>query len=423
MDILSEIARTKIKNLPSFYEAIKRRGVIAEIKKKSPSAGLIKEVDVVLQAKKYERAIALSVLTDEVYFGGTPEDLNRVRVKTTLPILRKDFIVEPSQLTEVRSSAVLLIVALLGERTREMIELLDELQVEAVVEVNHEKELKIALEAGAKILLINHRNLRTFEVDPEVSLRLLPLIPKGILKIAASGIHSVEEGRRYFDAGFDAILVGEFLMKAQNPSRMIELMKRRVKVCGIKDPEMAYSAAVAGADYIGIVFHKESKRYVSPQEAKKIAEAARLGGAIPVGVFTQQSSREILEIADIVGLTHVQLHGEKARESHSLLPPEYVRFYAVEVDEKGHYQMPEGLDSQRDFLLYDSKTPGKGVSFIKEGFIPHRDYPFFIAGGINPLNVREVIKALAPDGIDVSSGVEKEGRKDQHLIEALIEQC
>ena len=423
MDILSEIAKTKERTLPSFALAIKRKGIIAEIKKKSPSAGVIKEMDVVLQAKKYERAIAISVLTDTPYFGGSVEDLNRVREEVSLPTLRKDFIITPSQLTEVRSSAILLIVALLQEKTGEMMHLLQELKVDALVEVNNEAELKTALKAGASIIAINHRNLKTFEVDPGLSLRLLPLIPQGVLKVAASGIHSVKEARRFFDAGFDAILVGEALMKSENPNRMIELMKRRLKICGVTDPLIARFAAEAGADYVGLIFHKDSKRYVTLSQAKEVALAARLGGAIPVGVFTDHSKEEILAISEEVGISHIQLHGKTAREAHASLPPQYTRIYVIEVDEKGNYEPPPLLNKERDHLLYDSKSPGQGKSFNKKGFIPHPDYPFFIAGGVTPLNVKGMIQEYDPDGMDVSSGVEIEGKKEKHLIEALIRQC
>ncbi|MBP9841337.1 MAG: hypothetical protein KBC64_02795 [Simkaniaceae bacterium] len=423
MDILNQIAESKKKRIPSFYEAIKRRGVIAEIKKKSPSAGEIKQVDVVAQAKKYERAIAVSVLTDASYFGGSLDDLNRVRESTSLPVLRKDFIVERGQLTEVRSSAVLLIVAILQEETASFIRLVEELSLDALVEVNNEKELEIALTAGASLIAINHRNLRTFEVDPQTSLRLAPLIPQGVLKVAASGIYSIEEARNYFDHGFDAVLVGEALMKSSNPSRMIELMKRQVKICGVTDPETAYFAALQGASYVGLVFHQESHRYVDPSQGKQIAEGARKGGAIPVGVFTHQSKEEIIAIAEEVGLTHLQLHGDRARESYLDFPSHYTLIYVVEVDEKGSYEIPQGLNQEKDYVLYDSMTPGKGVSFLQAEWKPCKEYPFFIAGGITPLNVKEKIAHFNPDGIDVSSGVEKGGVKDKQLIEALIRKC
>lgn len=416
MDILEEIAQTKYEKLPSFYAMLKRRGVIAEVKRKSPSAGAIGEFDALEQAKRYEGAVAISVLTDEKHFGGCLDDLRAVQKGVLQPVLRKDFIVQPSQLMEVKASAVLLIVALLGKELGRYLEFVERLGIDALVEVHDEEELDIAIAAGAKIIGINNRNLKTFHVDIETCKRLLPKIPKGVLKVAESGIQTIEQSRELFDRGFDALLVGETLVKSTHPKRMIQLMKRRVKICGIKDPETAHFAAMCGADYIGLVFDPNSKRNVDLKMAKQVAEASKMAGAIPVAVFVDQDAKEMKHILKETGIDWAQLHGKTACKEHVHLPQEITRVFEVRFG-------PHGLDPQRDYLLYDNQTPGSGKTFDWDTFEPDPDYPFFVAGGINVDNINLAKSKLNPDVIDVSSGVEVKGSKDKRLIEELLRQC
>lgn len=416
MDILEKIAKTKYQPLPSFAKQIKRKGIIAEVKRKSPSAGTIGEFDALKQAQKYEGALAISVLTDEKHFGGSLEDLHAVRQGVTQPVLRKDFIVEPSQLMEVKASAVLLIVALLGQELKRYLQIVESLEIDALVEVHDEKELDIALKAGAKIIGINNRNLKTFDVDFETCKKLLPKIPDGVLKVAESGIQTIEQARELFDRGFDAILVGEMLVKALNPKRMIQLMKRRVKICGVKDPEIAQFAASNGADYIGLIFDENSKRNIELDMAKKVAETTRNAGAVPVAVFVNQDAKAMKHILEETGITWAQLHGERACKEHVHLPRNITRIFEMRFG-------PHGLDPKRDYLLYDNQTPGSGKTFEWENFSPDPDFPYFVAGGINACNLKLAKSQLKPDVIDVSSGVEVDGIKDKQLIEELLKQC
>ncbi|MCH9613820.1 MAG: Tryptophan biosynthesis protein TrpCF [Chlamydiia bacterium] len=416
MDILNEIAETKKDLLPSFAKQIRRKGIIAEVKRKSPSAGSIADFDALEQARKYSGAAAISVLTDQAYFGGSVEDLSKVREGVLQPVLRKDFIVDPHQLMEVKASCVLLIVALLRHDLERFLKITDSLGIDALVEVHDEIELQIAIDAGAKIIGINNRNLKTFHVDFETCKRLLPKIPRGVLKVAESGIQTIEQARELFDRGFDALLIGETLVKAKDPERLIQLMKRRVKICGVKDPDTAHFAASHGADYIGLVFDKNSKRNIDVAMAKKVAESAREGGAIPVAVFVDQDADQMKAILDETGITFAQLHGEKACSEHIHLPEDVTRIFEVRFG-------PHGLDPHRDYLLYDNSTPGSGKTFDWDAFSPKPDFPYFIAGGINSENISEAKQKLNPDVIDVSSGVEGPNGKDKHLIEELLKQC
>ncbi|MCB1106557.1 MAG: indole-3-glycerol phosphate synthase TrpC [Chlamydiia bacterium] len=220
------------KNSHAFLHALQKEGisVIAEIKRKSPSKGDIDlRLDPLSLAKEYERggAAALSVLTDEKGFGGTVQDLKVVKKGVKIPVLQKDFVVDPIQISasiEAGADAILLIVRALKEKTGEFLRLSEKQGIDALVEVHDEKELKIAIDAGAKIIGVNHRDLQTFKVDLNQSLHLASLIPKECVKVAESGIKTVEETRRLYQGGFDAVLIGETLVRSEDPKRMIEEM-------------------------------------------------------------------------------------------------------------------------------------------------------------------------------------------------------
>jgi indole-3-glycerol phosphate synthase len=219
-----------------FAAALARPGrvnVIAEHKRRSPSRGPIREdlapADV---ARAYEAngASAISVLTDEPFFGGRMDHLVEARAACSLPVLRKDFVVDPWQVWEARAAgadAVLLIVAALSDDgIRALLAVAGEAGVDALVEVHDAGELDRALAAGSRIVGVNNRDLRTLAVSIETSLGLAPAIPDGVLAVAESGIRTGADVRRLREAGFDAFLVGEHLMAAPDPgealSRLLE---------------------------------------------------------------------------------------------------------------------------------------------------------------------------------------------------------
>jgi indole-3-glycerol phosphate synthase len=210
-----------------FALALARRdsvNVIAEHKRRSPSRGAIREdlrpADVA-QAYQAAGAAALSVLTDEPFFGGRLEHLVAARAATTLPILRKDFVVDPWQVWEARAAgadAVLLIVAALDdEDLRRLLEETTRAGLEALVEVHDPAELDRALRAGAHVVGVNNRNLRTMEVSLDTALSLAPALPEGVVAVAESGLRTGDDVRRLRAAGFSAFLVGESLMSAPDP--------------------------------------------------------------------------------------------------------------------------------------------------------------------------------------------------------------
>ena len=214
--------------------------LIAEIKKASPSRGVLSEnVDPAVLARLYARhgAAAISVLTDAKYFQGSLEDLARVRAAVAVPLLRKDFTLDEYQLWEARAAgadAVLLIVAILDPRSlRDLLDAAKGLGLAALVECHTAAEVDQALLAGARILGLNNRDLRTFETRIETTLSLLPVIPPGPLVVSESGFFTGEQVRQVVAAGAHAVLVGEGLVRAPDVgAKIAELTLGRPKPIG-----------------------------------------------------------------------------------------------------------------------------------------------------------------------------------------------
>ena len=232
----SELER-RCRDLPrarDFRAALDPRSpaIIAEFKRRSPSRGVIRSpFDLQAIHRSYRRAgaDAYSVLTEEDHFGGSLGDLGRLRELAEVPLLRKDFLFDPYQIYESRvagADALLLIVATLDDgQLRELISLSRELTMEALVEVHTAPELHRALECGAAIVGINNRDLHTFRVDLSVTLELAPHLPGTVIGVAESGISGPEDIRRLRRAGIHAFLVGEQLMRADDPGRELERLK------------------------------------------------------------------------------------------------------------------------------------------------------------------------------------------------------
>jgi indole-3-glycerol phosphate synthase len=223
----------------SFVSALNRQdrvNIIAEIKQRSPSKGIIRqEFDPVGLAQAYASAgaAALSVLCEEDYFGGSLADLQAIRSSIHLPLLRKDFIFDEYQLYEsvlAGADAVLLIVAILeDELLRKLIELTNQLGLDALVEVHSAGEMNRAGRAGASIIGVNNRDLATFNVDLDTSIQLFPFAPEGATLVSESGISAGSDIRRLKSAGYSAFLVGEHLMRAPRPG---DALKQLIEAAG-----------------------------------------------------------------------------------------------------------------------------------------------------------------------------------------------
>lgn len=200
------------------------------------------------------------------------------------------------------------------------------------------------------------------------------------------------------------------------------MYKTLIKICGLRDRELAQQAAQAGAHFIGLVFHPDSKRFVSIKEAKQIATATRQSGAEPVAVFVNSNANEMHTICEETGIRIVQLHGMVARQQHRLLPDHYQRIYVLPVAADGSYDDRfNSCKAERDFLLFDHQYAGSGKTFNWKLFNYSGNFRWILAGGLTPDNVSVALTHLQPSGVDVSSGVENNSNeKDILLIKNFI---
>lgn len=394
-----------------------RPAMFAEIKRASPSKGPIAiSINPAAQALKYALAGAhtISVLTEPKWFLGSLNDMLHVRQAVAhLPnrpaILRKDFILSRYQVLESRiwgADTILLIVSMLSESLlRDLYNYALELGMEPLVEVNNTQEMEIALSLGAKVIGVNNRNLHDFKVDMNTTSRLSDMTRnKDVVLCALSGISSRQGVERYKGQNVSAVLVGESLMKAKDASAFIsELLggsqpscekiveKPLVKICGVKTRDQAIAIADAGADLIGLMFVKKSKRYIDRRTAKEISAAIRVRrfesdyNAVPtalapslntawfttnanrlekatkqtrpllVGVFQNNPLDEIIETVMDVQLDLVQLHGSEPVDWASQIPVPVIRAFHL-APSGGKI---EGVDSitrpgTHQFILLDS---------------------------------------------------------------------
>jgi indole-3-glycerol phosphate synthase len=236
-----ELLKSELQDLEKtrdFHQSLRPEGttkVIAEIKCASPSKGVLRpDFNPVEISKSYARegATAISVLTDSRFFKGSLDHLRDIRSSVEIPLLRKDFIVDPYQVYESRfygADAILLIAAALDSTIlKQLLELAHSLDMDAIVEIHNEAELEKAIQAGSKIIGINNRDLKTFNVSIETSLRLCRLIPKGKIVISESGISSIDDVKRLKSAGISVLLIGETFMRAPEPG---EALRKLLSEC------------------------------------------------------------------------------------------------------------------------------------------------------------------------------------------------
>lgn len=439
MNFLSKVKKykqTEIQNLEKkqnrfeklFATNRKNPVFIAEIKPKSPSEGILYDGDFVKLAKTYEEAgvDAISVLTDKPSFGGDLNLLHNISQNTTIPILRKDFILSRSQVVESlknHADALLLIVSLLNEeKLSELINFSYELGIAPVVEVVSKSELKIAIKAGAKIIGVNARNLKTLKVNNEHALEVLKIIPKTIVPLLFSGIKTRQDIYQAVKVGAKGILVGTSLLKATNiPSKIKELRNDYiVKICGIKDVDSAKNVIRQKPDMIGLNFVPTSIRRIDIRTAKSIAKLAKKQNISIVGVFQNQPLKEVLKVINSIPLDYVQLHGDE--DYCTQIPIPIIKKITLDNIEEQINKYKEEVD----IFLIDRPKQGKGPLVNEEKVkILAQEYPILIAGGLNSNNVASVILQVGRKllGVDVSGGVEHvAGVKDEQLVGDFIQE-
>ena len=427
-----------------FEQALARDGIsfICECKRASPSRGLIAPDFPYLDiAKDYEQAgaDAISVLTEPEWFMGNDLYLRQIADRVTIPCLRKDFTVDEYMIYQAKvlgASAVLLICAILEqEQLKAFIRITHSLGMSALVEAHDSQEIREAAEAGARIIGVNNRNLKNFTVDVSNVARLRSQVPEDILFVAESGIRTPEDVRRLRDAGADAVLVGETMMRAPDKTGMLRKLRTgepetenssrsavKIKTCGLKSEQDIANANRLHPDYIGFILAPQfPQRYVAPEQAAELKK--KLDPAIQaVGVFVNQPADLIVSIAETGTIDMIQLHGEEdddyIREIQTRTGRPVIKAFRIRTRE----DLAAAMQSTADYLLLDN-GPGTGETFDWSLLEAEREKitrPFFLAGGIRPGNAAEAIRRVRPYALDASSGIEKDGRKNACLMEKLI---
>jgi indole-3-glycerol phosphate synthase/phosphoribosylanthranilate isomerase len=399
--------------------------IIAEVKKASPSKGVLAaDFDPARSAGEYERggAAALSVLTDEEFFQGSLRDLERARAATTLPVLRKDFTIAPEQVLQAAAhgaDAILLIATIVTEREiRDFRETAARFGMAALVEVHNRAELDRALGGGADMVGVNNRDLTTFEVSLETSLRLAEFIPADVVRVSESGIRHAADIAALRNAGYHAFLVGEHLMTAADPAVALRnlVAARVLKICGITNSEDASAAVEGGATAIGFNFYPNSPRYIDPRRAADIASRPDIRR---VGVFVNETRQRVEEIARIARLDVAQLHGD---ESAADYPVGLEVWKAARVTDGSDLSALEQCPAEAVVLDGPAaeRYGGAGKPFDWRRAAALRK-PVILAGGLDASNVAEAIGLARPWGVDACSRVEsKPGKKDHGKMKAFL---
>lgn len=407
LDALRQRARPTTKRLAA---AIAQGGTrfILEVKKASPSQGTIRAgADAAAIARGYAGvADALSVLTDRNFFGGSIGDLTAAASAFDGPILAKDFFLDPRQVVEARiagADAVLVMLSLLDDApARTIIHEAATLGMDTLVEVHDESEMRRAIALGAALIGINNRDLRDLTIDLATTERLAAMAPDRVV-VSESGIESRGDVER-LAAHADGFLIGTSLMRAGDPAQAARaLLFGRVKLCGMTS--LADVAAGAAASHMGFVFVPGTPRCLTIAQAAPLAGTARRAGILPVGVFRDAPLAEVAEIATLLGLRAVQLHGSEDAAYVAALRCELAGdceiWTALSV---GRDDLT--IDRGGDRILFDNKGGGSGDRFDWDAVRGHPRLPeAIIAGGIAPANAREA-QAVGAYAIDVGSSVD-----------------
>ena len=422
--------------------------LIAEIKRASPSAGRIAVAgeDIIARARAYETggAAAISVLCEPHWFGGSVQDLRAVRAAVAIPVLAKDFVVDAIQLPLLRAAGadIVLLLAVLhpARRLARLVAAAHDLGLEALVEVHDARELDRALATTARLIGLNNRDLRTLEVDVERAGRLRELVPDDRLVIAESGVRSAAIVARWRALGFDGVLVGEALVRSDDPAAAVRAfvaagaaptdaanVARRplVKICGITDEAGVLAAIAAGADAIGLNVVADTPRALALDEAATLARLVRaVGGAhrpLIVAITADASPRLLAAVLESFDPDIVQLNGNEPIERAGTIgrrtwkvlhlpaaEPGDLSTAAANLVSRGRAYLAGGVEG----LLLDTAGgphPGGTGTRAAERLAAAvaREVPVTLAGGLHPANVAAALRTIAANGVDVASGTER----------------
>src|SRR5579863_2058731 len=261
--------------------------LIAEVKRASPSKGLlVPNLDAVALARTYEQygAAAISVLTEPHFFLGSANDLSAIKRAVSVPVLRKDFIVDEYQVYEARAwgaDAILLICAILDdEQLRHLLMVAHSLSMRCLVEVHSREEARRAVQAGARIIGVNSRDLVTFQMNPYLIREIREELPTDRVIVAESGIHTAADARRLARYNVQSMLVGESLVVSNDIAGQMSMLLQaanesiQVKICGLRTPAAINASIEAGADLLGLIFYEPSHRYIAPSDVRSVINAS-----------------------------------------------------------------------------------------------------------------------------------------------------
>ena len=414
--------------------------IIAEVKRKSPSNPHLQRLGppgILAQAYQRGGARTLSIVTDAAHFGTSLEDVAALRAATDLPILVKDFVIDQAQILAAWAAgadAILLIARMLNQES------LHNLHTEAInlglsvlVECHAAEEIEQALQAGAKLVGINNRNLATLTTDLAHGESLLPLVGGDVVRVSESGLDCRADVERMSRAGADAFLVGHALLLSPDPGRKVaELSGKetedslRIKICGLTNVTDAQAAFEAGAHLLGLVF-ASSPRQVDNDQAAAIRNA--LPTARLCGVFQDADPAAVISAAENCGLDLIQLHGnESPGECRQLAAATGLPLIKALRPIEATPTTVAAYDAAAYFLIDRPKgTSASGDhQDLREAAarIRAEGREVFLAGGLEPANVAAAVRECAPFGVDVSSGVESEpGRKDHAGLRDFIREA
>ena len=440
---------------------------ICEVKKASPSKGIIAEHFPYLEiAKEYEvaGAAAISVLTEPNFFKGDKKYLQEIASTVKIPVLRKDFIIDEYQIYQAKvlgASAILLICACLDVPTlTKFRELADSLGLSSLVEAHDEHEVQMAIDCGARIIGVNNRNLKDFTVDVQNSVRLRNLVEDDVIFVSESGLETPEDIQVLRDNNIGVALMGETFMRSPNKVEKLAYLygptyySPKIKMCGISKVETIPALVDAKPDYMGLVF-APSKRQVTVEQAKTLVDELhkqykKTYGEITapmntdtaqdsqdsqkfvqenpnfeniktVGVFVNETVDNLVTIAKEANLDAVQLHGDEDEAFIQALKERTDVEVWKAVQMRSAADAEAWIDSSADMLLFDAyhKDERGGTGEVFDwSCLDEFERPFMLAGGIDSTNVARAIRTVRPYGIDISSGIETDGVKDDEKIKA-----
>ena len=467
----------------SFIEALKKPGMsyICEVKKASPSKGLIAEDFPYLEiAKEYEAAgaSAISCLTEPFYFKGSDRYLREITDAVDIPVLRKDFTVSEYMIYEAKilgASAVLLICSLLDDvQLKGYMEVAKNLGMDALVEAHDSDEVFRAIAAGAEIIGVNNRDLRTFKVDMGNSIALRSLAPADTVFVSESGIRTSDDIGRLRDNDVDAVLIGETLMRRQDKKAALEELnggpvsklarsfeaipeesaadrqagiseacpeRPKIKICGLSRPEDIKYVNAAKPDYAGFVIdYPKSHRSITPDQLREFVKALD-DDITPVGVFVDAGEELAADLYNSGVIKIMQLHGNEDDEYIARLRTLIGTGTGVNADVNDgtggdgdevrivkafRVRTPEDLEKAQasiaDMVLLD-QGKGEGRSFDWSIVRENRDKlqrPFFLAGGLDAGNLAEAVELMHPWAVDMSSSLETDKVKDREKIDEIM---